>query len=188
MLWWGLLQLTERPGMTDGADDTAGTPISARVTRVLMTEESIYGLILVSGMIVVSQSLVGTSANALLTVVVTVAVFFFAHVFAGTLARLAGEEGQGDLRHSIRGALHHSRGMLVAAVIPILILGLGVTRVIDDESAIWAALLVDVVLLGILGWLAVARWSTSTVLRLTSAVITAGFGVVITALKVLLHH
>ena len=47
--------------------------ILAKLGRILISEESVYGLILVSGMIVVSNTLTGTSANALLTVVVTLA-------------------------------------------------------------------------------------------------------------------
>ncbi len=177
--------MSDRP---DEPERTAGTALPAQVTRVLMTEESIYGIILVSGMIVVSNSLVGTSANALATVIVTVAVFFCAHVFAGTLARLAAVDGQGDLRRAFRAAVHHSRGMLFVAIIPLGILALGVTRVVDDDAAIWTALIVDVVLLGILGWLAVARWSRNLWLRLSSALITAAFGVIMTMLKVLVHH
>lgn len=170
------------------SDDPALPGIPARVTSVLMTEESIYGLLLVSGMIVVSHNLVGTSLNALLTVVVTVIVFFLAHVFAGTLARLAATEGLAGLRGAIGGAVHHSRGMLLVSVVPLAILLLGVTRVFDDEAAIWTALLVDVVILGVLGWLAVARWSPSVWLRVASSLITAGFGVIVTLLKVLIHH
>ncbi|MBN9174600.1 MAG: hypothetical protein J0I70_10675, partial [Microbacterium sp.] len=68
-----------------------------------MSEEAVYGLILVSGMIVVSNSVVGTSANALLSVVITVIVFFAAHVYAGTLARLAADE-HSDLRSSVAAA------------------------------------------------------------------------------------
>ena len=75
-----------------------------KVTRILMSEEAIYGLILVSGMIVVSYDLTGTSLNALITVVVTVIVFFAAHVYAGTLARLAATDGKAGLPESLRGA------------------------------------------------------------------------------------
>ena len=52
--------------MTD--EQLLGT--TPKVTRILMSEEAIYGLILVSGMIVVSYDLAGTSLNALITVVV----------------------------------------------------------------------------------------------------------------------
>jgi len=84
--------------MTD--EQLLGT--TPKVTRILMSEEAIYGLILVSGMIVVSYDLAGTSLNALITVVVTVLVFFAAHVYAGTLARLAATGGNAGLAESIR--------------------------------------------------------------------------------------
>lgn len=159
-----------------------------QVARVLQSEEAIYGLILVSGMIVVSNSLVGTSANALLTVVVTVIVFFAAHVYAGTLARLAATDGAAGFFPSLRGSARHSIGMLVAAVPPLVILLLGTMRVFDDDAAIWSALFVDAVLLGVLGWFAVSRWTTHVWPRLLSAVITAAFGLVLVALKAFIHH
>lgn len=158
------------------------------VARVLQSEEAIYGLILVSGMIVVSNSIVGTSANALLTVVITVLVFFMAHVYAGTLARLAATDGAAGFAPSLRGSARHSLGMLVAAVPPLLILLLGTLRVFDDESAIWAALIVDTVLLAALGWFAVARWTRSVWPRMLSALITAAFGLVLVAMKAFIHH
>lgn len=158
------------------------------VARVLQSEEAIYGLILVSGMIVVSNSLVGTSANALLTVVVTVIVFFAAHVYAGTLARLAATDGAAGFLPSLRASGRHSLGMLVAAVPPLVILLMGTTRVFPDDTAIWAALIVDAVLLGVLGWFAVSRWTRRVWPRLASALITAAFGLVLVALKAFIHH
>jgi hypothetical protein len=85
-------------------------------------------------------------------------------------------------------AIQHSIGMLAASVIPIVILLLGVSHVVDDEIAIWAALIVDTVLLGVLGWFAVARWSPHFWVRITSALITAAFGGIIALLKALVHH
>jgi hypothetical protein len=151
-----------------------------------MSEEAVYGLILVSGMIVVSNSVVGTSANALLTVVVTVIVFFAAHVYAGTLGRLAAEAGS-DLGSSIAAAARHSVGMLAVAVLPVIVLFLGVVHLLDDEVAIWTALLVDTIALGVLGWIAVSKWTTRFWPRLASALITAAFGLAISALKVVIH-
>ncbi|MDQ2699106.1 MAG: hypothetical protein M3Y46_09960 [Actinomycetota bacterium] len=158
-----------------------------RLGRILMSEESIYGLILVSGMIVVSKNIVGTSLNALLTVIVTVIVFFAAHVYAGTLARLA-VSPHVALGASLRAAARHSEGMLLVSLIPIAVLVLGVTRAVDDDLAIWSALLIDTVLLGVLGWVAVSRWTRRFWPRLWGALITAGFGVVIIVLKVFVHH
>lgn len=159
-----------------------------QVTRILQSEEAVYGLILVSGMIVVSNSLVGTSANALLTVVITVAVFFAAHVYSGTIARLAATDGAAGIVPSLQAAAHHSLGMIVASIPPLVILALGTSRIVDDEAAIWGALIIDTILLGALGWFAVSRWTTSVWPRVLSALITAGFGAVIVALKAFIHH
>lgn len=166
--------------------DTGSLP--ALVRRILMTEEAIYGLILVSGLIVVSNNLAGTSLNALLTVIVTVLVFFAAHVYAGTISRLAAERGDGKLRASLIAALHHSEGMLLVSLAPVVILLLGVLRVIDDEVAIWGALTIDTLILGVLGWFAVARWTPRLWPRLGSALLTAAFGGVIILLKSLIHR
>jgi hypothetical protein len=174
---------TSSPSMTDEQ-----LHITPRVGRILMSEEAIYGLILVSGMIVVSDAAVGTSINALVTVGITVLVFFAAHVYAGTLGRLAATDGQAGLRASLRASLHQSSGMLVASALPLLVLLLGATRVIEDNTANWIALILNTVMLGILGWIAVARWSTHWVPRILSAVITAAFGLILVALKVLIHH
>jgi hypothetical protein len=153
-----------------------------------MSEEAIYGLILVSGMIVVSYNLTGTSLSALVTVVVTVLVFFCAHVYAGTLARLAATDGKAGLPESIRGAVHHSLGMLLISLAPVAVLLLGVTRVVDDDRAVWFALFIDSLALGILGWLAVAKWTRHFWLRLASALLTAAFGGVLIFLKAFIHH
>lgn len=160
--------------------------LTPRVARVLMTEEAIYGLILVSGMIVVSAG--GTSLHALVTVGVTVLVFFAAHVYAGTLGRLAATDGHAGLRASLRASARQSSGMLVASVAPLAVLLLGTTRLIDDDTALWAALIVNTVVLGALGWTAVARWSVHWWPRLLSALLTAAFGGVLIILKAVIHH
>lgn len=162
--------------------------IPPRVARILISEEAIYGLILVSGMIMVSGTAVGTSMNALITVIVTVIVFFAAHVYAGTLARMAATPDRAHLRVSIGAAVRHSLGMLVVSVPPIVVLLLGVTKVFDDEAAIWTALIIDTVALGLLGWFAVSRWVHGFWPRLASALVTAAFGGVIVLLKAVIHH
>ncbi|MCC2030588.1 hypothetical protein [Microbacterium allomyrinae] len=162
--------------------------ITPRVARILVSEEAVYGLILVSGMIVVSRSLDSTSASALVTVGVTVFVFYIAHVYAGTLGRLAATDGKAGLRASLVASARHSFGMIAVSIVPLFILLLGTTNLIDDTSAMWAALIVNTVLLGVLGWIAVARWSTHWIPRLLSALVTAAFGGVLILLKAFIHH
>lgn len=84
--------------------------ITPRFARILMSEEAIYGLILVSGMVVVSGLSVGTSVNALVTVLVTVIVFYLAHVYAGTLGRLAATDGRATLHASLAASASSQAG------------------------------------------------------------------------------
>ena len=141
-------------------EDGASEP-NWRVHQVLLTEEAIYGLILVSGMIVVSGQSGTASIEVLVTVIVTVAVFYAAHVYAGAVARFAAVGRTGHLRHALAHAARQSSGLLVAAVVPVVILALGTTHVIPDTTANWAALVVNMVMLAVLGWIAISRWSES---------------------------
>ena len=188
MLWWHELRHQLTHPVTPRRTVTDQELLRPAVARVLQSEESVYGLILVSGMIVVSNSLVGTSFNALITVIVTVLVFYAAHIYAGTLARLAATDGAAGFFPSLRASAKHSRGMLVAAVPPLVILLLGVWHVLEDDTAIWIALMVDAGLLAVLGWFAVARWTKKLWPRFLSAFITAAFGMVLVALKAFIHH
>ena len=113
-------------------EDGASEP-NWRVHQVLLTEEAIYGLILVSGMIVVSGQSGTASIEVLVTVIVTVAVFYAAHVYAGAVARLAAVGRTGHLRHALAHAARQSSGLLVAAVVPVVILALGTTHVISGH-------------------------------------------------------
>lgn len=161
---------------------------SRRVQRILITEEAVYGLILVSGMIVVAGAGSGRSSEVLLAVVVTVAVFYAAHVYAGTVARLAAHDGTGRVAANLKDAARQSSGLLAASVVPVVILALGTTHVIDDDVANWTALIVNTVLLGVLGWIAVARWDPLWTARLLGAVISASFGGVLILLKAFVTH
>lgn len=153
-----------------------------------MTEESIYGLILLSGMILVSGMHNDASWKVLITVIVTVVVFWIAHVYAGTLARFSGTLGGGNLLHAVTASMKRSRGLLVSAVLPIIVLTLGAIDVIPDKSAIWAALWVNTLVLGVLGYIGVARWSTNVWWRLASAATTALFGGFVIILKAFTHE
>lgn len=159
-----------------------------RLHQVLLTEEAIYGVILVSGMIVVSGQSGTASLEVLITVIVTVAVFYAAHVYAGVVARLAATGRTGHLGESVRHAARQSSGLLVAAVVPVVILALGTTHVIPDSVANWAALIVNTVMLAVLGWVAISRWSERWVARVVGSVIAASFGVVLILLKAFVTH
>lgn len=157
-------------------------------THTLMTEESIYGLILISGMILVSGMHQDASLKVLLTVVITVLVFWIAHVYAGTLARFSGRQHGGDLLRAVTGSMKRSRGLLVSAVFPVFVLTLGTFEILPDAVAIWAALWVNTIVLGVLGFIGVARWTTSFWWRIASALTTALFGGFVIILKAVIHE
>ena len=133
--------------MTDQTSDAA-SGAEARTSRAsgapnefvraaFATEESVYGLILVSGMIVVAGGYGESSWSVFWTVVITVLVFWAAHVYAGTVAHGLGHDGGGvGLRDAFRTALRRSIGLLASALIPSAILLLGATRAIPDQVAL----------------------------------------------------
>jgi len=169
------------------APDPAKTAESASLGHTLMTEESIYGLILISGMILVSGTHNDASWKVLITVIVTVLVFWLAHVYAGTLARFSGKLGGGNLNRAIKESILKSRGLLVSAILPIGVLSLGALDVLSDYQAIWGALWANTLVLGVLGWVGVARWSSNVWWRLASAITTALFGGFVIVLKAIAH-
>ena len=163
------------------------TPLAA-LTSSFVTEQSVYGVILVSGMIVVSGAGDPTSLSVFVVVVSTVVVFWGAHVYAATVAGHGFGSDARPLSHAFRRAVRQSNGLLVSALIPCVILLLGTARLVDDQLAIWAALLSGTVLLAALGWIAFRRRGASVARSLAGAAMTAAFGAVVALLKVVVVH
>lgn len=172
---------------SDDVQERAEPEPLQRIAHSFLTEQSIYGLILISGMILVSGVHGDASLKVLVTVIVTVLVFWLAHVYAGTLATFSGHLGGGDLILAMRHSIHRSRGLLLSAVFPLSVLSLGTLDLVDDETAIWGALWMNTLVLGVLGWVGVSRWSTSVWWRLASALTTALFGGFVIVLKAIVH-
>jgi hypothetical protein len=158
------------------------------VRTTFVTEESVYGVILVSGMIVVSGGHGASAWQVFWTVVGTVIVFWAAHVYAGTVAHHGLDHDRVvGLGEAFRTALRRSLGLLASALIPSVILLLGATRAIPDAYAIWTALWAGVVVLAVLGWIAFARRGASWPMRLAGSLGTAAFGVAMIVMKALIH-
>jgi hypothetical protein len=152
------------------------------------TEEAVYGVILVSGMIVVAGSYSGTSWTVFTTVVATVVVFWAAHVYAGTVAHHGlDEDHTTGLREAFQASLRRSLGLLTSALIPSSILLFGATRVVDDSNAIWAALWVSVAVLFVLGFIGFTRRGATWPWRIVGGLGTAAFGFAMILLKALVH-
>jgi len=181
---------------SDAAGAQAGAESSQRRTMLahpfmrttFATEESVYGVILVSGMIVVAGGHGESSWSVFWTVIVTVIVFWAAHVYAGTVARHGlDHERMIGLREAFRISFRRSLGLLASALIPSFILLLGATRAIPDQYAIWAALWAGVAVLAVLGWIAFSRRGSSWPIRVAGALGTASFGIAMIVLKAFIH-
>jgi hypothetical protein len=160
-------------------------------TRVASTEEGVYGLILVSGLVASAGSGGTPAVRTLAITAVTVIVFWMAHVYAGAVAAhgTAGVEGKPvSLGQAVRHAMRRSRGLLVATVLPGLALLLGVVGVLPDTVAIWTSLWVCVGVLAWLGFVAYRRKGATWAMQIVGAVSTASFGVVIIAAKAIITH
>jgi hypothetical protein len=154
----------------------------------LVTEASVYGTILVSGMIVVAGGYGATSWQTFLGVLGTVIVFWAAHVYAGALVEY-GVDPTGDrsLTAAVRISLGHSLGFLTSAVPPSIVLLLGALRAVPDDAAVWIALWLGVGILGALGYSAFALRGSPWPVRLLGCVGTAGLGIAMILLKVVVH-
>ena len=181
--------------MSESPDAGPATPADEKpslatqlVRTTFVTEESIYGVILVSGMIVVAGSHGASSWQVFWQVIGTVLVFWAAHVYAGTVARHGLEHGHViGIRAAFRESFRRSLGLVASAMIPSFILLLGATKAIDDSVALWIALWVGVLVLAVLGWIAFARRGSSWPIRLAGAVGTAAFGLVMILMKAFIH-
>ncbi|MFF2494467.1 hypothetical protein [Agromyces sp. NPDC058064] len=158
------------------------------VRTAFVTEESVYGVVLVSGMIVVAGTHGSSSWEVFWIVAITVVVFWAAHVYAGTVARhgLAIDHVM-PLKQAFQTAFRHSLGLLASALMPSVILLLGALRVVPDALTIWLALWAGVVVLAVLGFVAYRRRGAPLPMQLLGALTTAAFGLVMIVLKAVIH-
>ncbi|MGR0221049.1 hypothetical protein [Agromyces sp. ZXT2-6] len=153
-----------------------------------VTEESVYGVILVSGMIVLAGGHGDSSWTTFWTVLVTVLVFWAAHLYAGTVAHHGMDDHRTvGLREAFRISFRRSLGLLVSALIPSFILLLGATRAVPDSLALWSALWAGVIVLAVLGFIAFRRRGASMLMQVLGSLATAGFGLAMMLLKAFVH-
>lgn len=170
------------------SDESTARPDALTRARIdYITEESVYGTVLVSGMIVASAGHGATALKVFVTVFVTVFVFWAAHVYAGTIAGHGAGTGRASLATSFKGALRRSLGFLTSALPPSVVLLLGALEIVDDTIAIWVALWLGVVILGALGFIVFALRGDSWPVRILGSLGTAAFGIVMIVLKSLVH-
>ncbi|POH64333.1 hypothetical protein C3B61_12815 [Cryobacterium zongtaii] len=153
-----------------------------------VTEASVYGTILVSGMIVVAGGYGATSWQTFLGVIGTVFVFWAAHVYAGAVVEYGLNQAQDStMATAVRLSLRHSLGFLTSAIPPSIVLLLGALRAVPDDVAVWAALWLGVVILGAIGYSAFAFRGSPWVIRILGCLGTSTLGIAMILLKVLVH-
>ncbi|WP_139416441.1 hypothetical protein [Agromyces laixinhei] len=175
--------------MSEQPTSREGRSQAHRIVRAtFVTEESVYGVLLVSGMIVASGGHGESAWRVFWSVAVTVVVFWAAHVYAGTVAHHGLDDDRiVGLGESFRIARRRSRGLLFSAAIPLLILLLGATRAIPDTFALWAALWAGVVVLAVLGFVAFHRRGAWWPVQILGSIVTAAFGIALIVLKAVVH-
>ncbi len=155
-----------------------------RVRDRLVTPDAVYGLILFSALIGAVDDENSEALEVLVVSVASLLVFWGAHVFAGTIAAHGAETRLGE---AVRRSIGHSMGMLYAAILPTVVLLLGVFHVMTADESVGLALLVATVVLGILGYSAFAQRRSHIAIRILGAIGTALFGAVMIVLIIAVH-
>lgn len=149
-----------------------------------MTPDAVYGLILFSALIGAVDDEDSDTLEVLLVSVASLVIFWGAHVFAGTIASHGAEARLGV---AFRRAVSHSTGMLYAAILPSLVLLLGVFHVMSADDAVSLALLVAAVVLGVLGYSAFSLRRSHVAIRILGGIGTALFGLLMIVLNIVVH-
>jgi len=121
----------------------------------------------------------------MLSVVATLLVFFAAHAYAATLAAMG--HYHLSFSNALKRGIAESLGMIVVGIFPVVVLLFGVIGLIRPVDAVWLALLLDMLLLGLLGWIVTATRLKNVWARVGGALVSAGFGALIIVLKALIH-
>jgi hypothetical protein len=130
-----------------------------------------------------AASLHGTLGDVVVTVVVTILVYWAAERYARVLSAVA---RSGRLRTAL-DTLRHGRPMIEAAYTPLVVLVVVVLLIDDLQAGVFAALITATLLLGGLGHLAARRAGTSRGGAIGWGAVSAALGVVVIVLKLSLH-
>ena len=144
---------------------------------------SIYGIILVSALLVTYQDNAHSAGEVIAWLLVTTFVFASAHAWSKTLADSAGV----DRVRRLRGEIRHEWPIVQAAVPSCVIVGLASLDAWGLADGIWAAICLNVGLLFVWG-AALRNIEGGTRLQtFLAGLASAGFGLVFVLLKVFVH-
>ena len=160
-------------------------PIVVRTTGSVT--EAIYGLILATSVIAVSQEYDSSNAGLIaVTVLVTGVVFWLAHVYARVLGRAITQHRMLN-RAEMREVLRHDWPLVEVTMPLVLILALGAVDVVPDKAAIRAATVAALVELAAAGAYAARRSGAGLLGTVVSIVIAVTLGSAVVLLKAFVH-
>ncbi|MEV8214717.1 hypothetical protein [Leifsonia sp. NPDC077715] len=173
---------------------TSGDPgaLHRGIWRHWGTPAAIYGTIVYASVVAAASGADDDRESAVRLLVlslVSIVVFWLAHVYSTALGFQGDEQRAGDrIRDSIRHALGESGGMLEAAIVPsvpLLLAGLGV---LEPDVGVALSLWLTVLMLALLGFSVFRLRGRPIMVCLLGAVVTASFGIVVILLKSALQH
>jgi len=161
--------------------------VASNVTRWIRerfaTAPAIYGLIVYVVLIAATSDHEDDAFEVFGWSAIALVVFYLAHSFAEALAA----HDVPRIGAAVRKGFVHSLGMLYAAVLPsIAILIAGACGLRGEQAADWA-LVVGLLVLGYLGYQAMADRGARVWARLVAALLTAFFGFVIMVIDYAVH-
>ena len=156
----------------------------ARVREILATPEAVYGTVVFAAIVAASSDEEDLDIlQVLIYSVISIVVFWGAHVYATVIAR----HGKDGLGKTIGGAVRHSWPMLTAVVLPSIPLILGVTGVIAADDAVDDSLSVAMGVLGVLGFLSFWERRRPLILCLLGGLGAASFGLLVIVINAAVH-
>lgn len=159
------------------------TGLAAWLDTRFRSPAAIYGLIVFAAFLAIDSDHAEDAWDMLATAVISLVVFFIAHVFAHTLT----DHGEHGLGEATRRAIQHGAGMLYAAIPGTLALMVAGTYDMTPDDAYDTAMWTTIAVLAVLGYVAYWRRGAHPAVRLLGAAGTALLGLFIVALEYAFH-
>lgn len=175
------------PDPPEGQPDQAAH-LHHRLERVALASRvsaAIYGLI-VSGAVMAAAGEHGSVHDVVITVFVTVLVYWAAESYADVLGEQIAEERRSTWRR-VWELLRLGWPLVEASYVPLVVLLIAWAVGASTTAAITAGLVTNALLLVALGWIASIQIEKSLPVRIAAATFAGAFGMIMIGLKTILH-
>ncbi len=169
------------------APDPRAVPVSSAAhERAANYSAAIYGSILVTALVATLDEEHADAQAMSIALLSTTIVFWLAHVWADVVGERI-ETGKSFTVGRCKLMARRQWPMIEAAAAPVAALVLAWAGVLALDVAVWLALVIGIVQLGAWGMVVGFRSSSAWPLAVASGLVNATFGLVIVALKALVH-